>query len=135
MKETIAITERIDFSLDELRYEYPHELVPVGETSTSHLRSLTEQGMRWRWPEGTPDKVVKLIEHELELITELHYESLFPYRSRYRPVRPRQRHSLSGTRLRGQFSRLFLPGDYRSGSRSHGNAHGAVYFKGAKRAA
>jgi len=77
LQETIAITERVDFSLDELRYEYPHELVPVGETSTSHLRKLTERGMRWRWPEGVPRKVMELIEHELRLIAELRYEPYF----------------------------------------------------------
>jgi len=77
LEETLAITERIQFSLDELRYEYPHELIPVGETPASHLRALTEKGMRWRWPHGTPDKVLTLIEHELELISELSYESYF----------------------------------------------------------
>jgi error-prone DNA polymerase len=77
LKETVAIAERIDFSLDELRYEYPHELIPAGETPTSHLRTLTEEGMRWRWPQGVPDKVLTLIEHELELISELHYEPYF----------------------------------------------------------
>ena len=44
--ETLAILERVDFSLDELRYEYPRELVPDGETPASHLRHLTEQGQR-----------------------------------------------------------------------------------------
>ncbi|TDJ46463.1 MAG: error-prone DNA polymerase [Gammaproteobacteria bacterium] len=77
LKETLAITERIHFSLDELRYEYPHDLIPVGETPASHLRALTEKGMRWRWPHGAPDKVLKLIEHELELIAELCYEPYF----------------------------------------------------------
>ncbi|MEE9513474.1 MAG: PHP domain-containing protein, partial [Anaerolineales bacterium] len=77
LKETLAITERIQFSLDELRYEYPHELIPVGETPTSHLRALTEKGMRWRWPHGVRDEVLTLIEHELELIAELCYESYF----------------------------------------------------------
>ena len=77
LKETLAIAERIDFSLDELRYEYPHELIPVGETPASHLRALTETGMCWRWPHGVPVKVSALIEHELELISELRYEFYF----------------------------------------------------------
>ena len=42
LRETLAIVERVDFSLDELRYEYPDELVPDGETPASHLRKLTE---------------------------------------------------------------------------------------------
>jgi error-prone DNA polymerase len=77
LEETLAITERVQFSLDELRYEYPHELIPVGETPASHLRALTEKGMHWRWPHGVRDKVLTLIEHELELISELGYESYF----------------------------------------------------------
>ena len=77
LNETLAILERIDFSLDELRYEYPRELVPEGRTPTSHLRVLTEAGARQRWPEGMPAKVRGLVEHELELIEELRYESYF----------------------------------------------------------
>ena len=77
LDETLAISERIDFSLDELRYEYPRELVPPGETPTSHLRALTEAGMRTRWPDGVPGKVIPLVEHELALIRDLGYESYF----------------------------------------------------------
>jgi error-prone DNA polymerase len=65
------------FSLDELRYEYPRELVPPGETPTSYLRHLTEQGARRRWPGGVPPAERTAIEHELELIAELNYESYF----------------------------------------------------------
>jgi error-prone DNA polymerase len=77
LDETIAITERIDFSLNELRYEYPSELVPDGLDATTHLRALTEAGACWRWPEGVKPKVRRLIEHELALIAELGYEPYF----------------------------------------------------------
>jgi len=77
LRETLAILERIEFSLDQLRYEYPAELVPQGETPASHLRSLTEQGARRRWPHGVPAETSALIEHELELIAELAYEPYF----------------------------------------------------------
>ena len=77
LAESIHITESIDFSLDELRYEYPDEIVPEGETPASYLRNLTERGMRERWPEGTPRKVIFLVEHELKLIAELGYEPYF----------------------------------------------------------
>jgi error-prone DNA polymerase len=60
-----------------LRYEYPDEIVPAGGTPASYLRALTEQGMRERWPGGVPQKVVRLIEHELRLIAELRYEPYF----------------------------------------------------------
>jgi error-prone DNA polymerase len=77
LDETLRIAEAIDFSLDELRYEYPHELVPEGATPASYLRQLTEEGMRRRWPDGASGKVVQLVEHELELIRQLEYESYF----------------------------------------------------------
>jgi len=77
LAETMHIANAIDFSLDELRYEYPDELVPDGETPATYLRQLTEQGMQQRWPDGVPHKVTLLVEHELALITELGYEPFF----------------------------------------------------------
>jgi error-prone DNA polymerase len=77
LAQTVAIARRCVFSLEELRYEYPHELVPAGETPASHLRKLTEAGARWRWPQGVPDGERAAIEHELALITELRYEPYF----------------------------------------------------------
>ena len=74
---TLAIADEIDFSLDELRYEYPRELVPEGETPTSWLAGLTERGLRERWPGGAPARVHRLVGHELALIAELGYESYF----------------------------------------------------------
>ena len=77
LAETLRIAEMIDFSLDELRYEYPDEIVPDGETAVSYLRRLTEQGMQRRWPDGIPEKVIALVEHELRLIADLGYEPYF----------------------------------------------------------
>ena len=77
LDETLRIAAEIDFSLDELRYTYPRELVPSGDTPPGYLRRLVEQGMRLRWPGGVPSKVVELVEHELALIADLEYESYF----------------------------------------------------------
>jgi len=77
LEETLHIAAAIDFSMDELRYEYPDELVPDGDTPASYLRKLTEEGMQRRWPGGVPRKVTQLVEHELELIAELEYEPYF----------------------------------------------------------
>ena len=77
LEETVHIAGRMNFSLDEIRYEYPDEIVPDGETAASYLRRLTEEGMRRRWPDGVPPKVVRLVEHELELIAALKYEPYF----------------------------------------------------------
>ncbi|MDH3716452.1 MAG: PHP domain-containing protein, partial [Gammaproteobacteria bacterium] len=77
LDETLRVADAIGFSMDELRYEYPDELIPDGETPASYLRKLTGEGMQRRWPEGVPRKVTRLVEHELELIAELRYESYF----------------------------------------------------------
>jgi error-prone DNA polymerase len=82
LAETICIAKRCTFSLDELRYEYPEEIVPPGETPTSYLRRLTEAGFARRFPPETTSvparaKVRKLIEHELKLIAEARYEAFF----------------------------------------------------------
>ncbi len=77
LQETTRIAARCSFVLTEIRYEYPRELVSAGHTPASWLRTLTEEGARWRWPEGTPSKAQGLIEHELALIAELGYENYF----------------------------------------------------------
>ncbi|MCK9609401.1 MAG: PHP domain-containing protein, partial [Methylomonas sp.] len=77
LDETMLIAGRCRFSLDELRYEYPSELVPDEHTPASWLRHLTETGLRLRWPDGEPAKVRRQIEHELALIAELAYEPYF----------------------------------------------------------
>ncbi|HEY5637028.1 MAG TPA: error-prone DNA polymerase, partial [Burkholderiales bacterium] len=77
LAETVAIAERCRFSLDTLRYEYPEELVPAGDTPEGRLRHLTEEGLAWRFPGGVPEAVRSIIEHELALISELRYEAFF----------------------------------------------------------
>ncbi|HVE50308.1 MAG TPA: error-prone DNA polymerase [Casimicrobiaceae bacterium] len=92
---TLDVIERASFSLDELRYEYPREIVPKGESPASWLRKLTEIGLARRYGSAaidqsdmlhgdvtfrclaTPPQVRGLIEHELTLIAELHYEPYF----------------------------------------------------------
>ena len=75
--ETLYVVARCSFSLDELRYQYPDEVVPVGETPASYLRRITYEGAGRRWPSGMGAKVQTQIEHELELITDLRYEHYF----------------------------------------------------------
>jgi len=77
LSETIAVANACHFSLDELRYEYPEELVPAGETPIGHLTKLATDGARHRYPSGVPQKIERLLQHELALIEELHYEAYF----------------------------------------------------------
>ncbi|RKT20430.1 DnaE-like error-prone DNA polymerase [Paraburkholderia sp. RAU2J] len=74
---TVDIASRCTFSLDELRYEYPDELVPAGITPAAYLRQETYIGAQRRFPSGIPHKVQEQIEHELELIADLQYEPYF----------------------------------------------------------
>ncbi|KRA51162.1 DNA polymerase [Pseudoxanthomonas sp. Root65] len=74
----VQLARRCTFDLKrDIRYRYPDELVPPGHTPTTWLRALTEQGMRERWPEGTPPPVAAQIEGELALIEKLKYEAFF----------------------------------------------------------
>ena len=77
MAETLRVAARCDFSLDELAYQYPQEVVPAGDTPQSYLRRVTYEGAGRRWPAGMTAKVQHQIEHELSLISELHYEQYF----------------------------------------------------------
>jgi error-prone DNA polymerase len=77
LAESVAIAERCRFCLDELKYEYPSELVPEGHTPASWLRQLTGEGLQRRFPAGVPPKVADLVEHELGLVAELGYEPFF----------------------------------------------------------
>jgi error-prone DNA polymerase len=77
LARTIEIADRCRFSLEELRYEYPEELAPLGTTPVEYLHRLTWEGARHRYPQGIPDKVTRLVEYELRLIEELRYEAYF----------------------------------------------------------
>ena len=77
MQRTVEIADRCRFSLEELRYEYPTELAPAGQSPLEYLSQLTWQGAAERYPAGVPEKVRQQLEYELELIRDLRYESYF----------------------------------------------------------
>jgi len=77
LAETGRIAARCTFSLKELRYEYPEEVVPQGQTPSTYLRQLTEEGIRKKWPKGIDATSRAQIEKELELIAKLKYEPFF----------------------------------------------------------
>ncbi|MBP0633637.1 error-prone DNA polymerase, partial [Cupriavidus sp. AcVe19-1a] len=77
LTESVHIANLCQFSLDELRYEYPDELVPDGVTPAEYLRSETFAGAHRRFPHGIPLAVQQQIEHELALIREMSYEFYF----------------------------------------------------------
>ena len=77
LQETLRVAQRCRFSMNELKYGYPRELVPEGETAIQWLRKLVDSGAAWRWPDGIPAPVRAQLDHELELIGELEYEPYF----------------------------------------------------------
>ena len=86
LRNTLELAGRCRFSLGELRYEYPQEIVPAGETPASWLRKLTEAGAERRFGGGKVDaksgrplieKHRPQIESELEIIATLKYEAYF----------------------------------------------------------
>lgn len=78
LAETLSIAARCRFSLDELRYEYPQEVVPPGHTPASFLRQEVFAGLARRYPlQGAPAAVLTQIEAELALVAELGYEAYF----------------------------------------------------------
>jgi error-prone DNA polymerase len=77
LANTLVVANRCRFSLDELRYHYPMEAVLPGLTPSETLRQFTYEGANKRYPQSLPESVQKQLEHELALITELHYEMYF----------------------------------------------------------
>ncbi|GJH11665.1 error-prone DNA polymerase [Caballeronia novacaledonica] len=77
IRQTLKVAACCTFSLDELKYEYPEELVPPGETPASYLRKRVIAGALQRWPNGMDAETIGLIEKELALIARLEYEKYF----------------------------------------------------------
>jgi len=79
--EAIAATARVagacSFSLHDLSYEYPDEILDPGRTPQETLEARVAAACVARWPEGTPDKVATQIAHELRLIAQLGYAAYF----------------------------------------------------------
>ncbi len=65
------VADSCDFSLDELRYEYPEEIYPAGMGPQEYLETETWWGAEDRYPEGVPDSVFQTLERELALIGKL----------------------------------------------------------------
>jgi error-prone DNA polymerase len=68
--ETLRFAGRIAFTLAELGQRYPREPVPRGKSADGHLRDLTEAGLKWRYPDGVPQKVAAIAEKELRFIAD-----------------------------------------------------------------
>ncbi|MCA8913196.1 MAG: error-prone DNA polymerase, partial [Planctomycetes bacterium] len=77
LQRSVQIADSCTFSLDELRYEYPDEVVPPGMSMQVYLEQETWAGAERRYPHGVPDKVRDVLKQELELIQDLDYAAYF----------------------------------------------------------
>ncbi|HWF48060.1 MAG TPA: PHP domain-containing protein [Bryobacteraceae bacterium] len=77
LEATIEIADRCRFSLDELRYEYPEEIVEPGISAFEDLKRRALAGAKRRYPNGVPEAFIKQIDHELKLIGEREYAPYF----------------------------------------------------------
>lgn len=75
--ETMRFADRIDFSLDQLKYQYPDEPVPPGKTAQGHLEDLTWAGVDTYFGGKIDDKLRATLKKELALIAELKYAHYF----------------------------------------------------------
>ena len=70
------IAARLAFDIRSLRYEYPSEIAE-GETAAQRLTRLAHAGLKWRYPQGIPERAQRQLDHELRLIAKLGYEPYF----------------------------------------------------------
>ena len=75
--QTRRFADLINFSLDQLGYQYPDEPVPPGKTAQRHLEDLTWQGAHKRFPIRISPAVRKVLHKELRLIRKLKYAHYF----------------------------------------------------------
>ncbi len=75
--ESIRLIDRIDFTLDQLKYEYPHEPVPEGWTAQNWLEHLAWQHAIDRYDGYVPQKLLGLLHEEFALIEERQYAHYF----------------------------------------------------------
>ncbi|HEU4959726.1 MAG TPA: error-prone DNA polymerase [Sphingomonas sp.] len=75
--ETQRLIERMHFTLDDLRYEYPHEPVPEGWNPQDWLEHLAWQAALERFDYTVPPKMFALLQEEFALIRERDYACYF----------------------------------------------------------
>src|SRR5437667_905241 len=76
IENTLRLSERLTFSLENLGYEFPEYPVPVGHTMDSFLRTIVWFGAQQRYA-AISAKVKRQLEEELALITKLRFPGYF----------------------------------------------------------
>lgn len=74
---TQEIVEACQFSLDELKYEYPEEITTDGRTRQQELTHLAWEGAKFYFGDSIPQKTADAIRYELAFIEEMNYAAYF----------------------------------------------------------
>jgi error-prone DNA polymerase len=77
LQRTIEIVDQCKFSLEELTYEYPEEALIDGMNAQQSLEHCVRECIPDRYPDGLPQKVLRSVRHELDLIKEMDYAPYF----------------------------------------------------------
>lgn len=77
MQSTLGIADQCEFSLDQLRYEYPLECIPNGYNADTWLRHCCMIGAETRYGADISKQVMDQLNHELNLIKVLNYAGYF----------------------------------------------------------
>jgi error-prone DNA polymerase len=77
IRYTKEIAEACRFSLDELKYEYPEEIITAGRSPMEELIHLAWKGASRHYGDHIPQKIIDNIRHELHFIEEMNYASYF----------------------------------------------------------
>jgi hypothetical protein len=132
---TLVVAARCTFSLDELRYQYPHGNRAARHHARADPAPLTYEGMQPSAIRRACRPAVQQVEHELALIAELRYEMYFLTVHDIVRFARSERHPVPGPGLGGQFGGLLLPGRDRGGPDAHECAVRALHQPRAQRAA
>jgi len=77
LANSLKLAAQCQFSLEELVYQYPDDSFDPSCTPHELLERLTKEGVKRRFPKGVPEKLQKILDHELALIQQLDYAAYF----------------------------------------------------------
>ncbi|MFU0506126.1 error-prone DNA polymerase [Pseudaminobacter sp. NGMCC 1.201702] len=77
LAETLRFAQSLDFSLEQLQYNYPDEITKSGLSAQEELERLAWEGARERYPNGIPKTIIDGLKHELAIVEGLNYARYF----------------------------------------------------------
>jgi len=74
---SLKIAERCNYCIESNGYHLPPYQVPEGYDARGYLRHLCEEGLRGRYPDGIAAEVNERLEHELDIIHKMGFDTYF----------------------------------------------------------